>query len=1132
MPLIFCAAAAVAGEKQIVLTEKLGRPWHRQLVSEPFEAPPGACQADSVRLTGPAGLQPVQLTEVRLYEKSRFVQTATAWFIVDELAPLGTNTYTLSYDKTADATAALHSTLKVKAGPDQAELSTDEIGLRVELGEREFDKPVELEKTPSLFKAIRLGGPWSGEGRLRGAGKVRNWSATLVERGPVFAAVKTRYLLDDGTALRLTARVAAGDTAVRWEMETNGDRPDLAAVFTLPPWPGITQALLPKGYGQWAKADRVASVVDSTNPVCFLSPNTSIANIFPDCASEIWLTGSAGALLRLQTHEPGVWVREKDGSPMKPLSYGGFDSWHLSIMLPMWEKWKRCRIPFSYEGGAPILRAPLTSGLRVWSVGLGTNQLASALADVRKMVLDWPAAANDPHPRLFVDWQEVTERWPAFTNEIVAAWTNRGKPNLGLYGAGAAYQARLDPASRPKNGADPIPLIQLREQLALMGNFDVMRKAIGTAALYDALIDSDLIAPSEKPVLRARMAYLGYTMADPMCWSMERGYISGNPNMSVSYTLSLGIIACALRDHPMAPAWARQATAWMNKWLHDEVGPNGEWIPEGSHYGFVSLEPMLVYAVAAKRAGFADFSEDPRLKKLVLAFAKYQTPPDPQREGFRVSAAHGRGTSGERSAAFGLMARFYEKADPALSRLLQWMWIQNGYTLRLSDARLGGNEAFYLDKRLPAEAPAWGSELFPNLGAVLRHGFNTTSESYVNTLAFVQSTRNLDVWTPQVGALAQWYARGKPLGGNFTFELGYDTHHDLLKNGVRLPHPWAVEGKAGPPFGYYSETRFGAFAALPRADYVRSTVVYTNADTRAGWPANLPPFPKETAVAEPRLEWTRQLLFLKDADPAGAAYLVLRDTTAGGQPTVWQFWTLSDKIGAAAEAADLGAFLADKPGSTNRPARALPAGDRYTAAGWFGVDAEFFVASPAGTPRHTLRYGGVTQKREEYMDLLHLQQPGDGAYYVAVFPRPRGEKPPGFSTAGEGRIIRVERAEGIDYALLSADPVEASSDDVTLSGTAASVQRKGAGAVLSLGAEGVARWKEYGLKSPVAASLAVLAEGLVVSFPPDSPGGTVVVRAPPGYGMSAPPDGVAMKAGGGDYELTVPAGSKPVILKK
>ena len=49
--------------------------------------------------------------------------------------------------------------------------------------------------------------------------------------------------------------------------------------------------------------------------------------------------------------------------------------------------------------------------------------------------------------------------------------------------------------------------------------------------------------------------------------------------------------------------WSARATAWMDHWLTHEVGPNGEWIPEGSHYTIVSYEPFLAYAVAASLAG-------------------------------------------------------------------------------------------------------------------------------------------------------------------------------------------------------------------------------------------------------------------------------------------------------------------------------------------------------------------------------------------------------------------------------------------------------------------------------------------------------------------------------------------------
>lgn len=54
------------------------------------------------------------------------------------------------------------------------------------------------------------------------------------------------------------------------------------------------------------------------------------------------------------------------------------------------------------------------------------------------------------------------------------------------------------------------------------------------------------------------------------------------------------------------------------------------------------------------------------------------------------------------------------------------------------------------------------------------------------------------------------------------------------------------------------------------------------------------------------------------------------------------------------------------------------------------MDVDYFIASPTDTPRHTLRYGGTWagSKVPDYQDLLHLQLPGDGSYFIVVFPRP------------------------------------------------------------------------------------------------------------------------------------------------
>ncbi len=101
----------------------------------------------------------------------------------------------------------------------------------------------------------------------------------------------------------------------------------------------------------------------------------------------------------------------------------------------------------------------------------------------------------------------------------------------------------------------------------------------------------------------------------------------------------------------------------MDRWLTDEVGPNGEWLCGGSHFGIVNVEPMIAFAVAAQRAGFRDCTDDPRLTKVLLYHAKSRTPRAPRRGNARASGAWGRGPSGDRLPLFAIAAWMTAKSE-------------------------------------------------------------------------------------------------------------------------------------------------------------------------------------------------------------------------------------------------------------------------------------------------------------------------------------------------------------------------------------------------------------------------------------------------------------------------------------
>ncbi|MBS3763396.1 MAG: hypothetical protein KGZ25_08860, partial [Planctomycetes bacterium] len=1074
--LLLSGCVARGGSRKITVREKLNQTYGRELLSYDFWASKGQCIQDSVKITGPDGPMACQLSEVDYYSKKRkFVKSAQLCFVVETLAPLEARDYNVTWGSGKAKVPEVD--LRVKKAKDTVEVSTSHLSVRFPVGEGKGPQ----NSPPPLLGMRAEKGDWSSAGQWTGKGKVQSWSSRLTESGPVFARVVTKYVLQGDLEASFTATVIEGDRAVRWGLSVKGNQPETAAELHLPGVNGVEEAFMPAGYGQWAR-DRKEPVTIPANDFCFLSPNSSLINIFAEHPHHVRLKGEEVSL-ELVSHKPGIWVE-----PAEAQTYRGYDHWHLEMIPKMWEAWKQKSMPVSLAAnGEVVLTADLAGGRRAWSVSVGAPRVGRQLDEINEMVLSW--GSKHAHPHLFVDMPRIKELWQRSDDDAKLARRLKGR------WAAAALELLSKPAEQRTKKEKQKVINILRRRLGEMGYFDVMRGAIATVSLYDALIDSGLLSERERALFRAQMAYLGYLMADPRCWSTERGYGSGNPNMHCSYILSLGVIACALRDHPMSREWASYATAWMDEWLEDEVGANGEWLPEGSHYGIVSLEPMLSFAIAARRAGYHDFTTDPRLKKLVLYFARMHTPPDPQRGGYRVTGAYGRGTSGNRLAFCGVAARMTSESDPDFSRTMQWMWSEAGAPSRWGDYRLGGYESYYLDYRLPMSAPDWGSELFPQLGALLRAAFDTEHESYVNVLACVDSLRNLDIWVPGIGSIAQWYGRGKPLSTCFTFDTGYKTRHELLRDGVRLARNY-TPGDSLTPFGYYSKTHFGTFVPLPTTDYVRTRIAYTHPDERKWSPPELPAYPRVTAAKSGELDWTRQLLFVKSDDASGPAYLVLRDSVRGGEPTAWQFWTLSEKIGTPAQVRDVEAFLADKPGKTILPARQLPAGNRYTALGQFGMDVDYFIAEPTGTPRHTLRYGGTYRRVPEYQDLLHLQRPDDGAYFVAIYPRPRDESSPAFKTLDHGKVIVAEKPDGTDYFYLSRDTAEAKAGKVSFTGTVGVVQRFKDRTELTLGAPGEVRDGECGLKSELSATLTVEADSMTIDLPADSPAGGLTVSAP------------------------------------
>jgi hypothetical protein len=1133
--------ASMADEQQIVLKEHLGQTWTQELLTYPFSAPEGACHPDSLRLTGPDGPLPVQLSDLVMWPEGRTVKAGVVSFITD-LAPLETKTFTLTYGTAAPAAPGPRGDLAVTAGETAVDLSTALIQAQLLLGEKTYDPPVAAAEVPGpvVHMALPNGTQYSGS-RLFGPTPIASYQARLTDNGGVFARVEYLYTYADGNTLKLTAQISAGDCGILWDTEVKEDRPNDGVDFLLSA--GLPTLTFPV-HMEWftkrqvfldnksAVGDLVELPLDTYNErvVTKLTPWNDWWDDYTQLLIPLKIAGT-DTELQILSRDPGAWVE-----PAAPGTMRDWGAWQHKLINV-----ERA------DDGEVYLRVNNAQGIRRWTVRQVSSRPGDAtfnwwergigkepLNVVKDYALDWPEQPNS-HPRLFVSRERLQEYFAtAPHDEKQIQWIVGQKPEIRTepsYKDSWALEAWLRSGGKAELATELELAERLRRHLNLLGKFDTMRSTGIVAALYDALIDTDLIPAEERPLFRAQMAYLAYKINDPSTWSIERGYRSYNENMSVSHMLARGILACLLPDHPMAETWVQPAIARMKQWMAD-VGPEGEW-SEGGHYDQVTYSTMIWFALAAQRAGFYDFSQDPAFLKFGMYIAKQQTPLDPQRGQRRVSPPLGRAQGGEVWGHLGLLAALTRETQPEYSRIMQWGWAQGGYDMKIMDARLSGFEVVVLDPNQPMEPPTWGSDWFPAVGAILRNGVGTEDENYVNLLT---NSRAAFARVSEPGGLLKWFAKGRPIAGLFC--PGYSERQELLTSRVLRARTWKPGDNWFLPFGNATTTGENSHAFLARADYVDTTYAI-GAPYDANWwatytPPNLTEWPPVAQEGQVPFNWRRQVLFVKDDDPAGPNYLIFRDTITGGQPTLWQMWTLSEKLGTPEEAADVEAFLADKPGLQAVPPRPLT-GDRFTALGQLDLDLEYYLAAPTGTPRWTLRWGTHYQDYgmvgDEYQDLLQVQMPGDGAYFVAMYPRLRTEAVPTFATLGDGKVIKITADWGTDYAFLSGSEAAAQAEGARFRGTAACVQDRQTGMVLALNAAGEVAYKGFGVTAEQPVSLRALETAGAVNAPADHAEMQVTLTLPGNWQPAQPAAGVKWeRLDEGKYRLTLPAGATQVRI--
>jgi hypothetical protein len=970
--LTWCALAAAQAADQPVatfsLTDHLNRTWEHELVFYPV--------ADNVfGREDLALLGPDDKLVAHQWVPAEFAASgkpSVAFFA--DVPAFGGALYRL-----VRGTPARDTDLRLADSPNAVTIENSLTGIRLGGAAATSDGPV---------AGIRLAsGRWVGGGALRVPDKPLRFAVRTLAQGPVFAESLVTYEFPNFCYWRLHVRVPAGEPLVLIDEE-----------FLLPAGARY-QLLLAKGwnpdeqfYRDNANRCQLAKIAAVPGEVAVqLKAWPTWWNPVPEAHWAAWCESSGDDLLALGCRDPGVWVEP------------GRTAWDTAVPVAK----SPLAVDFQLQG---FRRNWLLTTLKKSASLPGDETLVAPLPqqvlirhgdvrldDVKDLVLEWNDGGT-PHPGLFLTPQELerVKRTVKVDPERLAALRTKPVFPYQMDEQVTYFLATGDVELGRNLARKACELVQQavdgfvhQDRLRNQGSCPHHRTTtvMWSAILGDLALSPGILTPPERSRLKAQLAFLGYTLASPTFHSPERGY-QANPNMTTTARGMLGLVACCLPQHPQARDWAQIAIEEIQRELETWCDDQGGWL-EAPHYMTVSMDAIVSVALALRGKGFGDteWAYHPRLKKAMAWLAKISTPPDPRLNGDRRMPEIGNTYLGERTCLPGWAAWIWRDRDPTYARNMQWMWLAQGkpQTLGIGGAYPGlqGYAMVILDETLPAAPPAWNSELFPDTGAVLRAHFPSERETYLH---YIQG-RMHQHYDYDEGSFILW-GKGQPLCEDFGYYgRAPAADHSRVDDGF-------IE-----QLGNEGQIREFAAGAV---DYLRGE--------RAGW--------------------HRQILFVKDEDPLGPNYFVVRDSVLSGREADWRVWIAAD------EPLDV---------DTN-PVR---------ATGRFAADlVVFFAEGPDGkrASEQITRRSGASgfSSQESTQRSLHVKMPPDQPVTAVLYPVMKDQPTPQFTLLAGGRAVRIASSYGTDYVWLGLEGFPFSAEGLDVQGKAGAVQVRPAGTRISL----------------------------------------------------------------------------------
>lgn len=1038
--------AAAPEARTVTLTDYLGVDWKDELVHFAIELPKGALKgAATAEVKAADGKAvPCQAGEVVTHDDGS-IRSFNVWFLVD-LPANQSASFTISPGKRGPDDDGV----TVKASEASIEFTTkapQKIGIRLLGGAKEFTPPVPATGVPGPISALLLpSGRETGQGRFQVPFPVKSYKAEVTAAGPVFAEARIRYQFDVGY-WTLTARVIrrCPTVIVREEFDTGrspqswsqydrfyslvlnggefkptqvfyGGRNDHAELQTLlkdafrEDWRKLSKGL----ETQW-----IAVTLQGYTPT------------FQADRDDYYLTGYPTTQNRVNTMirllEPGKdalgFVGLQTAEWRNPLSLrfrtNRKGEFLASLPLQMYEQgWASDGFggkSQNYTG--KTTGVPENTGRRCYGIMLspaedeGVNMLSSLFAAGEKL----GAHPLDRVKEMLLDWSDPM--------------------------AGAAWAAETS-----KAGADALRLMRDKVRYArAVGNYGRISMAYhyGFAKKeypsLQAVLDSpkDLTAADRKE-FRRLCAWLAYDMNSVDTFPMGCGFHLGNPNMTIMAIEGRLKAALLVKDHPRFRAWGEENLGLLRDFIRRYTRDSGAPY-ENPHY---TLAVTLDWAAQANTIlmenGIGDAFDTDLFRKSLRCVMNWLTPPDPRFLAHRMVMPYGNCSYQSVPPTLATqMVTYLKERQPELAAQFQWFANQT-----LPDDK----KILIAAKDLP---PPLASVHYADHGVFFRHGFGTPWETF-----FFMMAGNCDghyEWEADQMTYTL-YAKGQPI--NLNFGNGYFPMfcRPWLRNRVTIDHKYEVTER--------NTTGVRATAFSPAADYLRAerTVDMIRSlateypvlnDKKLSWASaeqkSWPTVPDNVETIPP-VTWSRQVMFLKDEDPKGPNYFVIRDGFGGTptRPTDVSYWFLANKM--------------ERNGNV------------FHFDGQCEVDMDVFVHTPAIFEPETGEYGHPQQPygslvgfdpkfypggvRAEQQLFLRVKQPAGKGYMVVLYPRLKENDPAASFTALADGVVRVETPLSTDYAFLNPAAFEFKDNRVQFSGMSGTVRFYKTGKIAVANTEG------------------------------------------------------------------------------